>query len=148
MEKSLGSRWEPATDKDKELAAAWKAGDIVVFQVRKPRNGQHHKLMFALIGLVWQNLPEKFEGVITSKDGLLDELKFQVGHVDTHRTLGGKTVYKPQSIAFDAMDQAAFRVFFDDVVEVICKYFLPGIPAQQVKDEAYSMIDEGRNSGS
>jgi len=140
MVKGGMGQWNPATDHDKELAKAWKAGETVKFKAQKPRNSQHHKLMFALIGLVFDNLPEQYEEKFPTQSALLTELKLQAGHYEKHETLGGKEILKPKSIAFDAMDQAAFRVFFDDVVSVVCKFFLPGVSEQQVKDEAMSMI--------
>ena len=127
--------WKYATDTDQQLATAWKVGDLVIFKAHKPRNGKHHRLLWALIDLVWSNLPEQYAEAFPSKAILLDEIKFQTGFVETHRTLGGKTVYKPKSIAYDSMDQVAFNAFFDDAIEVVVKYFLPGVSDEEIRDE-------------
>jgi hypothetical protein len=127
--------WRFATDTDKQMGMAWKVGDLVIFKANKPRNGKHHRLLWALIDLVWANLPEQYAEAFPSKKVLLDEIKFQTGHVETHRTLGGKTVYKPKSIAYDSMDQAAFGVFFDEAMDVVLKYFMPTVSRDEIRDE-------------
>lgn len=127
------SGWVPASEVDAELCRGWKAGEVGVFKARKPRNGKQHRLMFALIGLVWDNLPEQYP--YPNKTALLNELKFQVGHFDEHRTLAGKVTYIPKSIAYDAMSQEEFRGFFDAVLAVVQKYFLPGIEDAEIRQE-------------
>jgi hypothetical protein len=91
--------------------------------------------MFSLIDMVWHNLPEQYAEQFPSKKSLLNELKFQVGFVVPHRTLGGKTQYIPKSIAYDSMGQEEFNGFFTSVIEVVLKYFLPGISDEQIRDE-------------
>jgi hypothetical protein len=147
MVKTIGHKWIPATPADQKLTDAWKVGDIVKFKAQKPRNGDHHRLMFALLSLVKDNLPEKYEEQFPSTEALLTELKFQVGHCEEHRTLGGKTTYLPKSIAFDAMDQAAFRVFYDDVIEVVIKYFLPTLTSDEIKNEIIEATSGGSWNG-
>ena len=127
--------WIPSTPHDEELTRAWKIGDIVKFTAKKPRNGKHHRLMFALIDMVFDNMPEQYADQFPNKEILLDELKIQAGHCTFRKTLGGRPVVQSKSIAFDSMGQEEFNIFYTNVIEVICKYFLPGVTSEEVKDE-------------
>lgn len=81
----------------------------VMVSVRRPRNPDHHRLLFALLNLVVEST-DKWPDV----DTLLHDLKLATGLVEKHvNGITGEIVVRPQSISFAAMDQKRFRQWFD-----------------------------------
>lgn len=109
------------------------AGEIVRAKISRPRNIKMHRLFFALLQVVWQNLPESMAEKIPTIDRLLWEIKLQTGRFDLHETLGGKMVPVPASISFAAMEQAEFDEFFADAMRVIRKFIMPGITDAELR---------------
>lgn len=112
-----------------------KFGDIVTIEVKKPRNGKHHRLYWALIGIVWEN-QEQYE----TPEQLHSALKIAAGIYDPLPMPGGAIHKIPGSIAFDSMDQTAFSAFYDRVCDLVAKHFLPGVTSEQLKAEVEQMI--------
>jgi hypothetical protein len=56
---------------------------------------------------------------------------------------------RPQSIAFEAMGQDAFRAFVEKGLNIICTEILPGIDSDQLRAEIDAMIgpDEEKKRG-
>lgn len=119
---------------DYDKAKKWRTGQSKECEVKEPRNYRFHKKFFALVNLCFENLPERYDSVYPTPQTLLNELKFQVGHCDEHRTLGGKITYIPKSINFASMDQFQFEEFYDSVLNVILKYFMAGVEKQHIAE--------------
>ena len=84
-------------------------GRPVMVSVRRPRNPEHHRLLFALLRTV-VDATGKWPDVKT----LLHDLKMATGLTETHiNGITGEIVVRPQSISFAAMDQQRFRPWFD-----------------------------------
>lgn len=121
----------PAHDDDREKLKRWSAGDLLQCTVTMPRNAAFHRKYFAMLQMVFDNLPETKWRIgsniveIRTVEELLWHVKFQVGHYEQKMTLGGKIVYKPKSISFAAMDDEAFHEFYQKSLDAICRYFLP-----------------------
>ncbi len=112
-------------------------GAVVKVRVVQPRNIQHHRLFFALIDIVYQNLPETSD--IPSPDALLGAMKLAVGHYDVCQSSGGHEFRIPKSISFAAMDQTAFDQFFQRCCDVIAQHFLPGVTEATLRAEIMEM---------
>lgn len=119
---------------DYDKAKKWKIGQSKECEVKEPRNYEFHKKFFALVNLCFENLPEKFDSTYPTQKSLLNELKFQVGHCEEHRTLGGKITYIPKSINFASMDQWEFEKFYNNVLNVILKYFMVGVGRRDIAE--------------
>ncbi len=130
LTKKLSGAWFPTTESDAEALGRYKAGDIVEFEkVRRRRNGKHHRKLFVLADLVFEN-----QDRYPTKKALLDDLKLKAGHVETHLNYWrrpGETEWQervikyPKSIAYDSMDQDEFEEFYDSVVAVVLEVFYP-----------------------
>lgn len=81
-------------------------------EVRQERNLQHHKLFWALCQRLGDALGMEAEAIS-------DVLKIATGHCTIVRTTTYGELKLPKSISFAAMDQAAFRDFFDKCLIVI-----------------------------
>ena len=127
----------PFTDGDLEESRKLKYGDEVVASCKTSdlRNLGHHRKLFALIRLVYQNLPEHLDGVFISEYELLTELKMQAGWREKRVSMGGTEYWYPKSIAFEKMGQQAFNEFYDRVVDVVCKYILPETTSKELEAE-------------
>lgn len=112
-------------------------GQIVTVEVRRPRNIKFHRLYWALVTIVWEQLDEA--RYPTSED-LHAAIKIAAG-LRTRIVLPDGTVgFIPGSIAFHKMDQAAFEQFYDRVCDLISRHFLPGVKSEELKAEVELMI--------
>lgn len=107
-------------------------------KITRPRNIRHHRKYWALLTLVFDNLPEELEAHFKSVEDLHYEIKLQTGHRDKWVTMGGQEVWRVRSISFEKMDQTEFEAFYDAAVDVIVRYILPGIE----KEELINQITE------
>lgn len=115
-----------------------RKGDIVAATIRRPRNVKHHRKLFALLSLVWENtsLQDRFP----TKDNLLDALKHELGYVETFATVNGDILFKPKSIAFESMAQDKFEEFYDAAVEIIVTQLVPGLNRRDLERQVEEMI--------
>jgi hypothetical protein len=81
-------------------------------EVKQPRNGAHHRLLWAVVHRV-------AEGVGAEPENVMDLIKVATGHCVSVKTKTRGTLQFPKSISFAAMDQTAFREFFDKALIVI-----------------------------
>lgn len=112
-------------------------GTAVTVEVKRERNVKFHRMFFALLTHVWDSVDHDRFG---SKDALLDALKLDAGVVFTYRDLRGNILQRPGSIAFAAMDQDAFKVFFNRVADLVCVHVLPGMEPGVLKQQACEMV--------
>ncbi len=112
-----------------------KNGETYKAVVTKPRNSQHHRKYWAMIGLIMDNLPDEMALLFRTPDHLHTELKLQAGLFDIHYTLGGKEIPKVHSINFGAMDQIEFEAYYDKTLEIVAKYIIPNIDKQDIEEQ-------------
>jgi hypothetical protein len=112
-------------------------GDVVSIEVKRPRNVQHHRLYWALVGLVHDNLDH--ERYPTPED-LSDAIKIAAGHRKRIELPSGEVGFIPKSIAFHKMDQAEFDSFYERVCDLIALHFLPGVNKDDLRMEVSMMI--------
>ncbi len=134
FQKTLGGL-RPTDDDGEAIMAGIKIGALVMIEVRKSRNLQHHRLFFALVKIVFDN-QDHYE----SKEHLLTALKVAIGHCDTIIAKDGNTVYIPKSINFAKMDQTAFEAFYNMAVDIVIRHWLPGVTSEELKNEVWDMV--------
>ena len=100
--------------------------------ITQPRNLGHHRKYWALLNLVYDNLPEHLEHNIRSVEDLHYEMKLQTGWREKYITMGGQVVWKVKSISFEKMTQEEFEDFYDICLVVISRYILPGITKEEL----------------
>lgn len=112
-------------------------GEVMV-GVTQPRNIQHHKKYFALLGKVFLN-QEKYKTL----DELGAALKVACGICQTFTLKSGAKAYIPGSISFSKMDQVKFNEFYDNAIDMVCKHFLPGVESHDLRAEIEDITGRG-----
>lgn len=115
--------WQPVSNAAREFHAKTKLNQVVDMRAKRPRNPQHHKKLFALLGLVVDNT-ELFD----STDDALIGLKALTGHGRWKELRAGnhsKDVFYPESINFENMAQDEFEAFYDKAVAAVRRWWLP-----------------------
>lgn len=125
----------PADVAGEEALRKVKLGDFVTVEVKKPRNGKHHRLYWALVGIVHHN-QDRYE----TTEQLHSALKIAAGHYELLTMPNGNEYKIPKSIKFDSMDQVEFSQFYDRVCDLVAKHFLPGVNVEDLKAEVEQMI--------
>jgi hypothetical protein len=116
-------------------------GQVLQIEIKMPRNVNHHRMFWALMSLVWDNMDQ--ERYPTVED-LVAAVKISAGLRTRLELPGGEVGFIPGSIAFSKMDQAAFSAFYDRVCDLIAKHFLPGVTSAELKNEVSIMIGVAR----
>jgi len=118
-------------------------GELVMVEVKRPRNLKHHRLYWALVSLVWQNMDG--DRYPTAED-LHSAIKIAAGLRTMIQLPDGTVGFIPGSIAFHKMDQTAFSEFYDRVCDLVAKHFLPGVTVLELKNEVAAMIGVAREA--
>jgi hypothetical protein len=112
-------------------------GETIELELRRPRNIRHHRMFFALMSIVWEQLDtERYPTV----EDLVAAVKIAAGLRTRIELPSGEVGFIPGSIAFHKMDQSAFSGFYDRVCDLIARHFLPGVTSADLKREVEIMI--------
>lgn len=134
--KHLGAL-RPADILGDEAFSKIKNGELVTVEIKRPRNLAHHRLYFALVRLVWDNIDhDRYPSV----DDLHGAIKISVGLRTRIEMPDGTVAYMPGSIAWAKMDQDQFSAFFERVCDAVAKWFLPGVLSAELRREVEQMI--------
>lgn len=116
------SGFEPMTQAAKEEHAKCKLGQPVYVYIRRPRNAQHHRKLFALLSILVDNTDQ-----FSSVDDALIAVKAVTGHgrwVRLHPK-ATREMFVPDSIDFASMPQSEFEAFYTLAVAAIRRWWLP-----------------------
>lgn len=133
LRKHLGSL-RPADEQSEDWLRKIANGDLVMAEIRKPRNIQHHRKLWALLKLVCDNMDQPI-----TPEMLLGIIKLRTGYCDVVQTRKGDVVM-PKSIAFESMDQLAFNEFWEKAVDFILSNVLLGVDSEALEREVYEMV--------
>lgn len=126
---------KPADEDAEAIIAAWKLGEARMIEITRPRNLGSHRLLWAIIGLVWQNV----EGY-PSREALMDVVKIGCGHVEPLTLPDGSVWMRPKSISFAAQDEDGFKQFLDRALTFITTRLLPGLDRQDLLNEVDQIL--------
>lgn len=141
-QKHLGSL-RPADEAGEAALRAIGQGELVFVEIKKSRNIKHHRMFWALMSLVHQNMDaERYPTV----EDLVAAVKIAAGHRTRIELPNGIVGFIPKSIAFHKMDQTAFSEFYDSVCDLIAKHFMPGVTSAELKNEVALMIGVARET--
>ena len=114
----------PYTDEDAIELRRVGIGDILQAKALDQRNVQHHRKFFALIRVVYDNMPEQFDSHFPTQDDLRHELIKRAGFYKDYIDLKGNKQYRAESISFDSMGQKRFDELYNKVLDVVVQWFL------------------------
>jgi hypothetical protein len=136
-----GSNLVPADPMAAEDIERLSPSKALMVEVKQPRSLPQHRLLFALLRKVTDNM----DGV--TENALLSWLKVKLGYIE-HMPLGfGRSYAAPASISFAAMSQPDFREFFDRAVDLICAEVIPGLDKPALLREVNKMLSVGKEGG-
>jgi hypothetical protein len=105
---------KPADGAAEEYINSLSVGEIVKADLRKPRNPGFHNKVMGVLRVVYNN-QEKY----LSLDAFRFALMIAAGYVDQIALDGDKVAFRPQSIAWDKMDQAKFEEVYGTLLRAI-----------------------------
>lgn len=111
---------EAASQYDADLLAAKiQIGGEVEISLKKARRS------LPQLRLYWKMLARVVTatGRFPTPEHLHDELKMHMGYSERRTSFDGRIYYRADSAAFEKMDGAEFKVFFDRAVEVLAGEF-------------------------
>lgn len=140
---SKGLRGSTPSDQDawtkfKRKLETMKAGTWMRFEWSTPRNGPHHRKMFALLSLVAEN-----SETYNTTEKALNAVKLAAAYFDPFidpRT--GEIIPLVKSVSYDAMPQEEFEVFYSAAIDGVLQCILPTM-GRQTADKLLDMIIEG-----
>lgn len=136
--------FEPADAPAAEYHKALKIGQVVRATVRIPRSGPHHRLIFALLQLTHQNLPEKYADLWRSFDQFRKAIALEAGHVEIIKRRDGEIVQVPGSLSFDALDEREFTKVAGAMMSICAAILDIGEPELAAEVSRYSDASYGR----
>lgn len=115
-----------------------KPGTWVRMEWARPRNGQHHRKLFALLQLVSEN-----SEIYDTPEKALVAVKLVTGHFDLMaHPVTGEIMQIPRSISYEAMEQDEFDKFYSAAIDGVLQHILPHLDAEKA-DRLIDLIIEG-----
>lgn len=114
--------FEPISEAAREFHAKTKLDRTVELKGRRPRNPRHHAKLFALLSLLADNCDDfaDAEDALVGVKAVLGRGTWKKLHPKAERK-----IFRPESIAFDAMGQDEFEEFYSAAVAAIRRWWLP-----------------------
>lgn len=134
----------PIDEEGEEAISRVGQGEIVEVAIRKPRNGAFHRYFWALANLCWKQIDHD---EFPTPEKLVNAMKVGVGCYEDQLFIleDGQKVWMrtPGSISYAAMDAVEFAEFFERCCDWIAKYVVPGITADEWRQEIEAMAGIG-----
>ena len=113
----------PSLVDDQKCLARMKLehGDVVTINVKKERNGKHHRLVFEMLNFVFANQC-RFDSLEALRWFLTLQTSFVSEHIDAAT---GEVIRIPRSWSYEAMDEVEFSALHSELPDAIIKNFYP-----------------------
>jgi hypothetical protein len=125
---------KPSDRQSEDLLDKVRPGRVMLCRTRTPRNGKHHRLLWAVAGLIADN-----NELYDDAEHVVEQLKLATGHVKrvfyNVPGLGRIEQLRGASISYEAMPQEEFSQWFDKALGYICSDMLPGVSRSEVRAE-------------
>ncbi|WP_421439997.1 hypothetical protein [Agrobacterium tumefaciens] len=125
-----GMRLVPASAFDQEALSAYQNGAVIQVSFWQGRNPDLLRKFWAILSKVVETCNTPWE----DKEEAADALKLALGITDVGSTVNGQMFVRPGSIAFNALDEARFRKFFEDSTAILCR--ITGVDVEELGREA------------
>ena len=119
-----------STERDREVLskAGIQPGVVITFDIKAPRHGKHHRLVFALLRFVFKN-QDRYDNEEALRKALTLETSFVEEFVDLH----GEIHRQPRSWSYKAMDEIEFAQLHSELIDVVLRLMWPGQSVQWLK---------------
>lgn len=126
----------PADEPSNELMRKYKVGEIYRADVVKPRSYQHHKLIFSLLSLTFEN-QDRFDNFEIFRKAVA----FAAGHVIEYPSVDGEIIREPASISYDSLDEVQFTKVAAEMMTV-CAHLLHDIGLPELEEQVAIYADQ------
>lgn len=126
--------FRPFNEDAQDFSSRCKMGDVVELKPTKVRNGQFHRLFFAMLKLISENSEPEI-----TPDEALYFAKLATGTGKFITDTRGQEHFVPGSISFAAMKQADFEAFVKAAIPPLCRRFMNDTAPDAVVAEAMSL---------
>jgi len=123
----------PNTDMDYEKKLKLKLGQVYRVEIKQPRNYEFHKKYFALLNLVWENLPDHLSEGFRRFDNFRETVQMQAGWYEMYVNHKGVQMFKPKSISFGSMSAEEFEELYSNVIDIILRDYIPGMDREELE---------------
>lgn len=123
----------------------YRIGDLLVADLKKPRNPKFNRLVHQLGQLVVANI-EAFSGLDahTAIKRLQIEGKVACDEIGIHVPGYGMLIqFIPRSLSFESMDEGEFNQAAKGICRTIAERYWPTLTPEQIEDMAGCMVEEG-----
>ena len=134
-----GNRFVSADEMTDDAMKAIKNGAEVIVTVNRPRNPKHHRLFWAMLNKVVEQLDENQRLLYPTPESLLAGVKIALGYYDMVRSLDGMPLPVLKSTNFESMSQDEFRRFFNQAMDLILDRLLP-VDEEDLRREIAAMV--------
>lgn len=115
-----GSSLVAVSQIDMEFLQRYAEGSTVEVITKQRRSIPQHRRYWVALG---ETVLATGGNPYPTASHLHEALKMALGYVQTLHHLSGRITAMPDSTAFSAMDQAAFKVYFDNAMRLIAERF-------------------------
>ena len=131
--KNTSSGLIPMIDDDYESKQKLKIGEVYKCTIKKARNYEFHQKYFALINCSWEYLQEPQQQFFSnSKESYRYTCEIASGQCEKIYNIEMKAwTDQKKSIAFDKMDEFAFRELYNRIKDIILTTFLKHISYEE-----------------
>lgn len=128
---------QPYSDEDYEQLRKVKVGSVVKAKIVMPRNVKFHRKFFALINAAWDCLTDRQRTNLRSRDTFREQLLITSGFSEPLYDINGrKFLERARSISFAKMDESAFDVVYNRVLDTV----LTILVANNVPEDLFNNI--------
>jgi hypothetical protein len=128
-----------------ELCRKFKQGEVYRAAVVKPRNYAHHKLVFALLNLTYENLPEKYARSYAGFNQFRYAVAEASGHVESYVSLEGEILTMPKSLSYEAIpDDVEFGKVASAMMTICARILEVSEPELAIEVSKYADQHYGR----
>lgn len=135
-----GGRALVASDKKSDAALRrLEFGDIVVADVRRPRNPKHNAKFWVLMQTVWEST--EVQDRYASPRALAKAIELALGYFDTIKLPDGTVGYAIHSLNFESMPQDEFSEFYKQAIDVIVTQLTPHLNREDLEKRVMELVN-------
>ena len=108
----------PADDESKKVFDRLALGHVSRGEFTQPRNPRFNNKFWAMIKVAFDN-----QDHYKTKDAMVIDLKLACGIYEQYESHNGRTRYIPGSISFAKMKEDEFEQFYNNALDILCKWF-------------------------
>ncbi len=110
---------QPQGDDSVTVFNSIKMDEEVLIDYKRHRNVQHHKKLFAMLGLIKDN-----QSQYKTVESILIECKYRAEYYNVHISQNGEQILIPKSVNFASLGKLEFEKFYSSAIDT-CLQLVP-----------------------